>query len=153
MGTIVEFRKNLQPLLNRRRVYKMLFDTMRSLEAYLVDFNKIQLEQGKDIHGKIVGTYKRATEIESIFGKIKPILPKSQGSPFNFQWTGALFKGMKMTIKGGNVAIFDSTDPKAAMLTAQYGELFGLSDEHLTEAINDKILPLFLQKIKNQLKI
>lgn len=153
MATVLELRKNLSPLLSKETVYGLLFDVIRTYEAYLIDLNLLQLEKGEDIFGNVTGTYSRATELESLFGEgPRPIEPKREGEPYNYQWTGGLFDGMRMTISN-KVATFSSTDSKAPMLKAKYGELFGLQDDHLLEAIQEKFYPDFMLLIRKQIQL
>lgn len=144
MATVLQLRERLKPLLSRETVYGILFDVIRSFEAYLVDLNLIQLEKGQDIFGREVGTYSRATELESLFGDgPKPRQPKVEGQPYNFEWTGGLFDGFTLEISG-DTAIFTSRDSKTPLLKEKYGEIFGLQEGNLIEAIDTKIGPAFL---------
>lgn len=153
MATVLQLRERLKPLLSRETVYGILFDVIRSFEAYLVDLNQKNLEQGADIFGLLLGTYSRATEIESLFGDgPRPIKPKTEGEPYNFQWTGDLFGGMKLVIEN-NVAYITSDTPYTPELLDKYGEIFGLTDIDLAEAIQTRIGPGFIKSIRSTLLV
>ena len=153
MATVLQVRERLGPLLSRETVYGILFDVIRSFEAYLVDLNLIQLEKGEDIFGKVVGTYSKATELESLFGSgPRPRREKREGQPYNFEWTGGLFDGFTLEITG-TTATFTSRDSKTPLLQEKYGEIFGLQDENLQEAIREKIGPAFIKNIRKVIKV
>lgn len=153
MGTVLSLKKRLETLNNREKVYGLFFGVVKRFEAYLIDLNLIRLEEGQDVTGKVTGTYSRATELESLFGAgPRPIKPKIQGQPYNFQWTGGLFDGMKINLFGDR-AEFTSTDSKAPELIARYGELFGLQERDLVEALQDRLYPGFMELLRNQLQV
>lgn len=151
MATAVQLRARLEPLNDRDTVYGLFFEVVRSFEAYLIDLNQIRLDEGQDIFGDIIGTYSRATELESLFGDgPRPIEPKTEGTPYNFQWTGGLFDGMTIDIFPDR-AEFTSKDSKTPELVAKYGDMFGLQPQDLDEALRDKLYPGFMKLIRNQL--
>lgn len=151
MATAVQLRTRLEPLRDRDTVYGLFFDVVKSFEAYLIDLNQIRLEEGHDVFGDLTGRYKRSTELESLFGDgPRPIRPKTEGEPYNFQWTGGLFDGMFIEIFGDR-AEFTSRDSKTPELVAKYGDIFGLQGQDLEEALREKLYPGFMQLIRNQL--
>lgn len=132
------------------RLSKDLFKFIRSIEKEILDKNKEQIEkEGKDIFGKPVGFYSRATEL--ITGG-----EKKAGDPFTGVDTGNWFKGFKMQEVSG-VLRFTSTDPKTQDILKSDNwlsdELFGLSDADLKEVIKDRLLPFFIENIRNTLDI
>lgn len=149
--TVAQLRKRLEPLVNRDVVYGIFFESVRAFEEYLIDFNKIRLEDGEDVFGNITGTYSRATELEALFGEgPRPIKPKVEGEPYNFQWTGGLFDGMKIEVFGDR-AEYDSTDPKTQELLQKYGQILGIQEQDLAEAIRDKLYPDFINRFRKRL--
>ncbi len=151
MATVIQLRNYLEPLKDKDTVYGLFFEVVKSFEAYLIDLNQIRLEEGQDVSGKLVGRYSRATEIESLFGEgPRPIQPKREGEPYNFQWTGGLFDGMTIDIFP-DMALFTSKDSKTPELIAKYGDIFGLQPQDLNEALRDKLYPGFMKLIRNQL--
>ena len=152
MATIKQIRSRVNPLLNQNELYEVAFEVLRRFEAYLVDFQILQLEQGQDRNQRIVGRYSRATELESLFGSgPKPRQEKKEGEPFNFEWTGGLFDGMILEIRG-QTATFTSRDSKTPLLREKYQDIFGLQDRYLQEAIREKIAPAFARVIKNRIR-
>lgn len=146
MGTVLNLKKNLVPLQSKELVYEILFDVIRSFEAYLIDLNLIQLSKGEDIFGKTIGTYSAVTE-EIAKKPPRPKEPKIFGKPYNFEWSGDFFRGFKLDVKN-QVAIFTSRDSKTPMLIDLYGDIFGLNDDNLREAIQEKIAPNFINQIR-----
>lgn len=151
MANLLDFRKNLAEVSDRKVLIQIMLDAAYQLRALLIDLNQIQLESGKDINGRVLGRYSRATEIESLFGEIKPIQDKREGEPYNFEWTGGLFDGMKIVARKQSLE-FTSSDSKTPLLVAKYGEIFGLTEKHMAEAV-EKIIPLFLEEICKRLQI
>lgn len=151
MANLLEFRNNLAKVSDKKVLVEIALDAAYQLRAFLIDLNQIQLEAGRDIDGQRLGTYSRATELESLYGEVKPILPKREGSPYNFQWTGGLFDGMKI-IATGRELIFTSSDSKTPLLVEKYGDIFGLTQEHMEEAV-ERIIPIFIDEICRRLRL
>lgn len=151
MATVHQFRERLEPLANKEFLYSLFLGVVSGLQEYLLDFNKIRLEVGQDIFGRTIGTYSKATELESLFGQgPRPIKPKVEGQPYNFQWTGGLFDGMYIEFSKDSFT-FTSKDQKTPELVAKYGDIFGLQEKDLQEALDNKIYPGFMELIRKQL--
>jgi hypothetical protein len=151
MGNLITLRDSIEQLFTRETIFEVFLESVKAFEQYLLDFNKLRLSEGEDIRGNIVGRYSRATELEALFGSgPRPIQPKREGEPYNFEWTGGLFGGMRLVF-GDREAIFDSTDSKTRDLVSKYGEILGIQQEDLTEAIRDRLLPDFLRRVKLRL--
>lgn len=149
--TVVELRNRLEALLNREVIYGIFFESVKAFEEYLIDFNKIRLEEGENVFGNEIGRYSRATELEYLFGEgPKPILPKIEGEPYNFQWTGGVFDGMKIEIFG-DLAEFTSSDSKAPELEQKYGKIFGIQPQDYQEALKEKLFPDFINRFRIRL--
>ncbi|MEM7485036.1 MAG: hypothetical protein AAF348_07490 [Bacteroidota bacterium] len=146
MGTLLKLSQNLQLLKSRDALERIVFALVREYEEVFIRLNKEQLSQGRDIFNIEIGTYSRATEIESLFGEVRPIRPKTEGEPYNFEWTGGLFEGMELRINN-NVAVFTSTDSKTDILVSKYGDIFGLTDDNLREVVQNTLLPALRTEI------
>ncbi|BFP39494.1 hypothetical protein FGF1_03390 [Flavobacteriaceae bacterium GF1] len=151
MATVLQLRQRLAPLVNKEVVYGIFFESVKAFEAYLIDLNQIRLEDGEDVFGNLTGTYSKSTELESLFGEgPRPIRPKVEGEPYNFQWTGGLFDGMRIDIFSDS-AEFDSTDPKTGELKRKYGQILGLQERDLEEAIRERLFPDFIKRFRQRL--
>lgn len=138
--------KRIQP----NRLQNDLFKFIRSIEKELLDKNKNQIqENSQDIFGNPIGFYSQTTEVISK-GK------KKKGEPFSGVDTGDFFKGFYMQEVSG-VLRFSSTDPKTNKILNSNNwlsnELFGLSDENLKEIIEQRLLPFFVNNIKEKLDL
>lgn len=129
----------------------ILLDVMIRFREYLLDLQKLQLEEGENNKGQVVGRYSRATEIASLFGPPpRPIKPKREGEPYNFEWTGDYFDGMRIFRRNDSI-IITSRDSKADLLELKYRDLLGLQEESLAEAISQKIAPATVRDFKTYL--
>ena len=129
-----------------------MFKALKIAENKVLEANKSQLSKGEDADGKEVGTYKKSTEIFAAFDK--PIRSKSEGSPYNFQWTGDFFDGFKLGINGDEATILSNSlgsDSKLNFLTTN--NLFGLNDENLKVIIRTEILPFIHKFARQTLKV
>ena len=152
MATLKQVRQNLRPLKNENRFYRLVLRTASRFEAYLVDLNKLQLSEGKDIFGQILGVYSEATE--AIAATETTRQPKIAGRPYNFEWTGATFDGMRIRtrIGAGYIEIY-TTDEKYDLLIDTYsgffGEntIFGLTPESQAEFVSDKLQPAMQDEV------
>jgi hypothetical protein len=138
--------KQIQP----DRLKNDLFKFIKSIEKEFLDKNKEQIqEDSKDIFGKPIGFYSYGSELAS-GGK------KKKGDPFTGFDTGDWFKGFNMQEVSG-VLRFSSTDDKNQLILNSDNwlsdELFGLSDENLKEVIETRLLPFFIENIRNKLDI
>ena len=147
---------NLKVLRNKDLFYAEVLRIAGQFEAYLVDLNQIQLSQGRNISGEIIGTYAAATE--AIAASQNTRRPKSAGTPYNFEWTGDLFDGMRIRVTSEYVEIF-STAPHAEILTETYGDvfgensIFGLTEENLAEFVRTKLSPEVQNYVWNALNL
>jgi hypothetical protein len=148
MANLLQFRQNLAKISNRKDVYEEVFRAIKFLETYLLDLQKEQLSAGVDNEGVEIGTYSRLTE--TIARQSNPIKPKRAGDPYNFEWTGGFFQGMRLDV-GKQEAVFTSSDSKTPMLTVKYPGLLGLTQDHLNQALEDRIIPEFLKAWKEKL--
>ncbi len=138
--------KKLEP----NRLKDDLFKFIRSIKKELLDKNKNQIqENSKDIFGNPIGFYSYATEVITK-GK------KKRSEPFTGFDTGDFFKGFYMQEVSG-VIRFGSSDSKTQTILNSNNwlsdELFGLSDDDLKEVIEFRLLPFFIENIRNKLDI
>lgn len=145
---LVQFRQNLSKVSNRDAIYEEVFRAIKFLEAYLLDLQKAQLSQGVDNEGVEIGTYSPATE--AIAKQSNPIKPKRAGDPYNFEWTGGFFQGMRLDVDKRE-AVFTSSDQKTPMLVVKYPGLLGLTERNLEIALADRIIPQFLKQWRDKL--
>ncbi len=134
--------------ITEKSLIKDLVDYIRRLENYLTDLNKIQIEyESEDIFHQEIGRYTYNTS---------NILSGKAGKRFKGIDTGDWLRGFKVKLKNEKI-YFYSTDSKSnKILTSKNwdsNELFGLTDEHLEEVITEKLLPFFIQNLKNRLDI
>lgn len=101
---------------------------------------KKQLSKGKDGDGKIIGTYARATELISLFESPKPIKPKKEDEPYNFEWTGKWKKGLEAILINENYYDILSIDGKHKELIKQYGEKLTKLNEKDNIIVNETML-------------
>ena len=150
MATLVQLKERTNLLKNKSKFTKLVLRTAFKFEAYLVDLNQIQLSNGLNIQGQVIGQYAKATE--EIAKTESTREPKIAGDPFNFEWTGKLFDGMRIRLTA-KALIFYSTDPKADLVTAKYGDIFsesvifGLTQESLVDFMENKFIPAMQQEI------
>lgn len=150
MGTLLQLSKNLQPLKSRAEIERMAFEVLKRLESYIIDLNQIQLSKGQNIFGASLGVYSPKTQ--KIAERERTREPKIAGQPYNFEWTGELFDNMFIVFTNNTADIF-SRDPKAAFIEDKYRDIFGLTQEHKTELITDKVLPLLVEMIWTRLEL
>lgn len=136
--------------LTPNRLQNDLFKYIRSIEKEIVELNKNQIfEDSKDIHGNPIGFYSYATEVITK-GR------KKKGEPFDGFDAGDFLKGFYMQEYAG-VLRFNSSDPKTSTILKSENwlsdDLFGLSDDNLKKVVTEKLLPFFIQNIRNILEI
>lgn len=126
-----------------------LFNFIRTLEKTFADLNREALNKdSKDVFGKDVGFYSKATDVittwEFIQGKRNDI--KAEGEPFTLKEENDFLPSIFAKVEKDSI-FFDATDPKKKKVLANTltPDLFGLRDEDLTTAIEERILP-FTQK-------
>lgn len=147
---------NQSKKIQENSIHKLLFTIIKSIQKEIIELNKNQLSQGKDVFNKTIGLYSRATEAittnQYLLGQRKDI--KKEGTPYTAQDTGDFFKGFYLEIVDDAFRIF-STDPKTHEILDSWESdaLFGLSDKDLREIVTKDILPFLLKNIRNTLEI
>ncbi|UYW01795.1 hypothetical protein K5I29_02400 [Flavobacterium agricola] len=114
---------------------------MKQIQQDILNLNKDQLFEGKDINNKPIGFYSYATEVITK-GR------KKKGEPFDAKDTGEFFKGFYLELFENGFRLF-STDPKTHLILDSHNwlsdELFGLTDKDLKGVIDEKLLPFFIK--------
>ena len=151
MATILEQIKRLEKL-SEAEITKQLFIAVKKAENKFIELNKLQLGQGENVSGGIVGIYSENTQgyadADGISNK------KPAGDPYYFDWFGDFYKGFSLTVSGEEATIFSTgigSGGKADFLTTN--NLFGLNDENLSKVIKDEILPFIHNFARTTLKL
>lgn len=150
MTRLQQLSQNLKTLQKRASLYGIALRIAKRFEAYLIDLNQLQLSEGQNIFGQIVGTYSPATEE---IAKSEPtVQPKIAGQNYNFEWTGAFFGGMRIKFTQDYLEFTSTagdTDEILAAFSSSLGdqELLGLTEKSLDEFLQDKLIPEFRQEI------
>lgn len=141
--------------LNPNKVSNDLFKFIRKLEKEFTRSNRLQLEEKSlDVNGNPIGFYSKATEFITtnnlLLGKGGKI--KKEGDPFDLNDTGEFLNSLFADVKKDSI-YFDTKDDKKPevlnnLLTK---DIFGLSDQDLRKAIDNKILPFFLKYFRKEL--
>lgn len=136
--------------LTPNKLERDLFKFIKSIKKEILEKNKDQIQNNsEDVFGNPLGFYSLATEVISK-GK------KKKGDPFTGFETGDFFKGFYMQEVSG-VLRFGSKDPKTNDILNSKNwlsdELFGLTDKNLKEVIQERLLPFFIENIRNKLEI
>jgi hypothetical protein len=78
-------------------------------------------------------------------------VPKTAGSPYNFQWTGDTFDSMGLKISSDDEFDIYTIDGKQRMLENIYGEIFDLTQKH-NDYVNEHIIePYVADKLEENL--
>lgn len=149
MATLAEMLKKSKAL-KPKTVHDDLFKFIRSIESEILQLEKDRIfNESKDIFGKALGYYSKATEVLSKGAK-------KAGEPFTGKDTGDFFKGFYMQEVSG-VLRFGSTDSKTNIILNSENwlsdEIFGLSDKDLKDVIENRLRPFLLEYYKNKLDV
>lgn len=150
MATLFEFQQRLSLLNNRKLLELILFTEIKKAEKQFVKAQKDQLSKGESGTGKIIGTYSFATQ--QIASEESTRQPKIAGQPYNFEYYGGFFDGMRLDVFEDK-AEFWSSDSKTPLLVTKYKDLFGLQPEPLQKMITAVIYPRFMKEIRKILKL
>lgn len=112
-------------------------------------------EKGVDANNKIIGTYKRTYTRDNIggWGSISKIvsagLPKNQGSPYNFVWSGYTTLNMDLDYSNFKLTIFNKGN-SATFLESKYSKtMFEMSDENKYLLRTEIIVPNLTKYLKS----
>lgn len=145
MATFLQLQKRAERL-TPQKISRDLFAFVRTLEKRMADYNRFQIsENSKDVFGKPIGFYSRATE--QISEGRKPF-----GTPFTLFDTGVFLPSLFAKVQGQQV-LFGATDPKTGEVLENLlsKDIFGLSDNDLNNLIVTDIRPFLLKYIPKQL--
>lgn len=116
------------------------------LEAddFVIFLQQKQLSDGLNSEGNLTGTYTAATQFIAENFEPKPIKPKIEGQPFNFEYSGRFFKGMflKVFVSEDFRVEIESAVSYADDIENRYKKLLGLTkdnQEELIEFVNIKL--------------
>ena len=153
---ILDVLKSLETLTTSNLLAE-LGEFVVSADEFVIFLQKKQLEKGEDANGNTAGVYTRATEqiakeYESLGNA--PIKPKIAGEPYNFEWSGAFFKGMYIKVfTSGDLTIeIDSSVPYSNELQGRFKKLLGLTQNNqaeFNEFIQVKLIEIINKKIQN----
>lgn len=132
--------------LTPAKVSNDLFNFIRTLEAELAQYNKAALFiDSEDVFGNAIGFYSKATEAITE-GR------KKEGEPFNLFEEGAFLGGVFAKVEQDSI-FFDTKDPKKQKVLSNLlsQDIFGLRDQDLRKAIDERILPFLLSYFRKNL--
>ena len=150
MATIAELRKRIAPYKNQKALLDIIFKIVKDNEKIFLSLNKQQLQRGKNNLDGLVGTYTRTTELASLFDSPKPIQPKVEGQPYNFEWTGEWFDNFFLEIQNEEATISSSGDSHKALIS-KYDGLFGLDDTNKFNVIRNTVFPEFMKEFRRRI--
>lgn len=110
--------------------------TVDNEKQSVTDFIKSQWKRGENKYGEAAGYYTAYTE--RMAATETTVLPKVQGDPYNFLWSGDLFANILVSLDGGALLV-DSSGRNKAKLFERISEnslisnpysIFGLQDEN-----------------------
>ena len=133
--------------LNSISVQSILKDAVNRHRFQIIQLNQIELDQGKNYLGQVVGKYAKSTEL--IAKSENPRQPKKAGQPYNFEYTGALFD--RMFIKyNGKVIIINSKGlgDNSKQLFLEISKALGFTKESADIINYEILLPELQTKIK-----
>lgn len=123
-----------------------LFKFIRTIEGELAQYNKANIYlDSEDVEGKPIGFYSRATEIITQ-GR------KKEGQPFNLYETGEFLDNLFAKVDRDSV-FFDTKDEKKPEVLSHLlsKDIFGLQDDDLRKALDELVLPFFLEYFRKEL--
>jgi hypothetical protein len=123
-------------------------DIVRSKEEEILNLNREDqlFDKGIDTNGLLLGQYAR-----TLNGSTRGY-PKTQGDPFNFYDTGSLFSNFSLLSSANdNKVVIENSDSKVSLLTKQYGEFVGLTEENKYKLNYEIIYPGLMAFIKQYL--
>jgi hypothetical protein len=123
-------------------------DIVRSKEEEILNLNREDqlFNKGIDTNGLLLGQYAR-----TLNGTTRGY-PKKQGEPFNFYDTGSLFSNFNLLSNSNdNKVVIENSDSKVGLLTKQYGDFVGLTEENQYKLNYEIIYPELMAFIKQYL--
>ena len=145
----LEKLKRVQP----NELNDALFNFLLSIEKTILDLNRReQLFQGVDANNDPLfsqryqrGEYSELTEKISKGRKVA-------GTHYTLEDTGDFFKGFFLEFDKDKL-LFGSRDSKTSLLIGDFGDIFGLTPENLSNLIQERVKPYLLEYIRKQLDL
>lgn len=152
LKAMANFQEQLQKAqgLKPELISNELFQFIKTLREYMIELNKKQINQdSKDIFGKAIGFYSKATEIITNGAK-------GAGEPFTGKDTGDWLNSFYVTVLD-DTFYFGATDPKTDdILDSPHwlsSSLFGLTDENLNVLIETRLKPFVIKNYRKKLDL
>lgn len=149
MGKLLDKIAKLQAL----NVEQVAETSLSAISSDLVDAQKDQLEKGQDSEGDKIRWQK-----DSHYPYTKPYERRKsklglQTEVVDLKLSGDYYNELQARVESGKVVIKSMND-KAVYLEENYNKdlINGLNPEHKVVIINEKLRPVFLRNIKEQLK-
>jgi hypothetical protein len=119
----------------------------------IIQLNQINLDKGEDYEGDIVGTYLPSTEEIAKTSNPRPGGSKDAGTPFNFDWTGALISRIFITYNN-NIIKFDSRGKGDSdkQIFVKDNLLLGAQPDDVEEINYEILLPDLQEEVKKILE-
>ena len=138
---VVQYKKRLKSFNVEDNIKK----SVKQNSEEIVNLNKVNLSKGLNSLGEIVGRYSSFTAAWA--KKLRPNKPKTFGSLYNFDWTGAFINGIFITYEDSKIK-FSSRGMGNAKKTRfiKKNKLLGLSKAK-ENIINNSILTSSLRRL------
>ena len=145
MGKVKDISNNLK----RLNVMTELDLILTELQKVIIGMNQEQLSLGYDANKEQLQDY--ATESYAGF-KIDVVGSRAPLGTPDLKLTGDFYDGFKIILSETTITI-TSEDIKTLNLEGKYGDIFGLTDDFLSQLANQYIFPLLIQRIKQYFKV
>lgn len=145
-GTVSDYMERL--IRVQSQLGNEVDDIINAKEEEILDLNREDqlFNKGVDTDGLLLGKYKNTWQ-----GSGRGY-PKNEGDPFNFYATGSLFSNFSLLSKGNeNKVVISNSDSKVSLLTTQYGNFIGLTEENEYKLNYEIIYPELMAFIKTYL--
>jgi hypothetical protein len=141
MGIVQDHIAHLNAMTNS--VEDVVRDIIKEHSGEIIDLVRFgQLAKGLNSENRPLswafGTGYYAKSTQSFATKQGLAVPKTAGSPYNFQWTGDTFDSMGFKLTPKAFELF-TVDGKQKMLEGIYGEIFELTEEN-NAIVNEHII-------------
>lgn len=136
------------------KINEELFKLVKSIERDIkkLNMNEQLFNEGVDANNKPLFSKKNKRGTYSLLTEQLSGGQKKAGDPYTLRDTGDFFKGFFIKIENDK-ALFGSTDEKTPLLIADFGDIFGLTDENLKALIDKKLKPLLIREIRRSLDL
>lgn len=145
-GTVSDYMERL--IRVQSQLGNEVDDIINAKEEEILDLNREDqlFNKGIDTDGLLLGKYSNTFQ-----GNTRGY-PKNAGDPFNFYATGSLFSNFSLLSQGNeNKVVISNSDSKVSLLTNQYGNFIGLTEENKYKLNYEIIYPELMAFIKTYL--